>query len=380
MKKYLILFIITSLTSCSSDSNNPIITEEGDPAIVTPIEPTEIMYFPPIDNSIWETTSPETLGWNTSETENLKTFLSENNTRAFIILKDGKIVMEEYWGKTILGNADFTEDKLWYWASAGKTMTAFLTGIAQQEGLLSINDKTSDYLGVGWTSLTEDKESFITIKNQLTMTTGLDYEIDDLDCTLSSCLTYKVDAGTQWYYHNGPYTLLENVVSTASNMTYNDFTKTAVANKIGITNGDWKITADGFNNVYWSTARDAARFGLLLLNEGIWDKETILDDTVYFQDMINSSQSLNPAYGYLTWLNGKNSIIYPGFPTAFNNQLSENTPSDLYAAIGKNGQFIDVIPSQNMVVIRLGDTASDFSLVPTVFHDEMWEKINAVLP
>ena len=66
--------------------------------------------------------------------------------------------------------------------------------------------------------------------------------------------------------------------------------------------------------------------------------------------------------------------------TAFNNQLSENTPSDLYAAIGKNGQFIDVIPSQNMVVIRLGDTASDFSLVPTVFHDEMWEKINAVLP
>ena len=179
MKKYLILFIITSLTSCSSDSNNPIITEEGDPAIVTPIEPTEIMYFPPIDNSIWETTSPEILGWNTSETENLKTFLSENNTRAFIILKDGKIVMEEYWGKTILGNADFTEDKLWYWASAGKTMTAFLTGIAQQEGLLSINDKTSDYLGVGWTSLTEDKESFITIKNQLTMTTGLDYEIDD---------------------------------------------------------------------------------------------------------------------------------------------------------------------------------------------------------
>ena len=384
MKKYTLILLLINLLSCSSDANDPILTEEDEPLIVTPTDPIKQpivdIYFPSKTGNTWETTSLESLEWNTSELENLKTFLSDNNTRAFIVLKNGKIVIEEYWGKNILNTSDFTEDTIWYWASAGKTLTAFLAGIAQQEGLLNINDKTSDYLGEGWTSLPEEKEALITLKNQLTMTTGLDYEISDLDCTESTCLTYKVDAGLQWFYHNGPYTLIENVVSSASNMTYDNFTETYVANKIGITNGDWKITADGFNNVYWSTARDAARFGLLLLNEGIWDEEVVLDDTDYFQNMINSSQSLNPAYGYLTWLNGKNSIIYPGFPTAFNTQLSENAPSDLYAAIGRNGQFIDVVPSKNIVVIRLGDTASDFSLVPTVFHNEMWEYINAVLP
>lgn len=384
MKKYILILLLINLLSCSSDTNDSMIAEEDEPSIVTPTDPTQQpigdIYFPPKTGNTWETTSAESLEWSTSEIENLKTFLSDNNTRAFIVLKNGKIVIEEYWGKNILNTFDFTEDTIWYWASAGKTLTAFLAGIAQQEGLLNINDKTSDYLGEGWTSLPEEKEALITVKNQLTMTTGLDYEISDLDCTESACLTYKVDAGLQWFYHNGPYTLIENVVSSAANMTYDNFTETYVANKIGITNGDWKITADGFNNVYWSTARDAARFGLLLLNEGIWDEEVVLDDTDYFQNMINSSQSLNPAYGYLTWLNGKNSIIYPGFPTAFNTQLSENAPSDLYAAIGRNGQFIDVVPSENIVVIRLGDTASDFSLVPTVFHDEMWEYINAVLP
>ena len=96
--------------------------------------------------------------------------------------------------------------------------------------------------------------------------------------------------------------------------------------------------------------------------------------------MVNSSQNLNPAYGYLTWLNGKSSIIYPGVATSFNLSLSTNAPIDLYAAIGRDGQFIDVIPSQNMVVVRLGGASTDISLVPTNFHDDMWEYINNVMP
>ena len=374
MKKPLLILLLINLLSCSSDSVNSETNDNND----NPTGTNDQIYFPSIDSNDWETTSPESLGWNTSKLENLKTFLSDNNTRAFIILKDGKIVIEEYWGKNFANTSDFNEESLWYWASAGKTLTAFLTGIAQQKKLLSINDKTSDYLGVGWTDLTEEKEALITIKNQLTMTTGLDYEIEDIDCTESSCLTYKVDAGSQWFYHNGPYTLLEKVISNAANQTYNDFTSEYVSNKIGIQNGSWAPI--GSNNVFFSTAKDAARFGLLLLNEGVWNNELILEDADFFNTMINSSQELNPSYGYLTWLNGKSSIIYPGVSFAINANLSENAPEDLYGAFGKNGQFIDVIPSENMVVIRLGDAESDPSLVPTVFHNEMWEYINAVLP
>ena len=371
----LLLLFSVFIINCSSDSssNETPIDVNDDDILVTE------NYFPSITNNSWEKTSPESLGWNTPEIENLKIFLEENNTRGFIILKNGKIVLEEYWGTTFI-NTNFNEDSIWFWASAGKTLTSFLTGIAQDESFLNINDKTSDYLGAGWTSLPSEQENNITIKNQLTMTTGLDYTVDDLDCTNPECLLYKSDPNTQWFYHNGPYTLLESVISEASEMTYNNFTSTYLSNKIGITKGDWKLSTGGFNNVFWSTTKDAARFGLLLLNEGDWDSEPILNDKEYFESMTNSSQNLNPSYGYLTWLNGKSSISIPGFSNSFDLTLSENAPTDLYAALGTDGQFIDVIPSLDMVVIRLGAASTDKTLVPTKLHDEMWEYISAVLP
>jgi hypothetical protein len=58
--------------------------------------------------------------------------------------------------------------------------------------------------------------------------------------------------------------------------------------------------------------------------------------------------------------------------------MSENAPNDLFAGMGKNGQFVEVIPSMNLVVIRMGE-APDGSLVPITFHNEMWEKINLVM-
>ncbi len=140
--------------------------------------------------------------------------------------------------------------------------------------------------------------------------------------------------------------------------------------------GRWIYQRD--NNVYWSTARDAARFGLLMLNKGKWSDNQIMTDQDYYNAMTTSSQSLNPSYGYCTWLNGKSSIVLPGLPISFKIPLSENAPSDLFAAMGKNGQFIDVVPSNNIVVIRMGE-APDNSLVPRAFHDEMWAKINSII-
>lgn len=207
------------------------------------------------------------------------------------------------------------------------------------------------------------------------MTTGLDYGVSDIDCTDPSCLQYKADAGDQWFYHNAPYTLLQTVVSNASGLSYNDFTNQALESKIGM-NGHWKNVNE--NSVFFSTARDAARYGLLLLNKGKWDNQTIMTDNDYFNAMTHSSQILNPSYGYLFWLNGKSSIILPGLPTSFQQQLSDHAPADLFAGIGKNGQYVDIVPSRDLVVIRMGESP-DVSPVPTVFHDQMWEKIMHVI-
>ena len=147
------------------------------------------MYFPPLTGNVWESTSPQTLGWNEAKIPAFYDYLEQTNSKAFIVLKDGKIVMEKYFGT-------FKQDSLWYWASAGKTVTSTLIGIAQAEGKLSIQDKSSKYLGNGWTSLSTAQEDKITIRHQLTMTSGLD-DSDDKDCTLPSCLKYKADAGTR---------------------------------------------------------------------------------------------------------------------------------------------------------------------------------------
>jgi CubicO group peptidase (beta-lactamase class C family) len=332
-------------------------------------DPEPSFYFPPISGESWETTAPSSLGWNEATLNDLYAYLESKGTKAFIILKNGRIVTEKYFGA-------FTVDSTWYWASAGKTMTGMLIGIAQKEGLLNINDKTSKYLGTGWTSAPSSKEDLITVRHQLTMTTGLDDGSGDEDCTLPSCLTYKADAGTRWAYHNAAYTLLDKVVETAAGKTYNAYFQEKIRDKIGM-KGIWLKL--GYNNIYYSNARSMARFGLLLLNKGKWDQSVILNDSAYFNDQVTSSQTLNLSYGYLTWLNGKASYMLPTLQNVFNGQMVPNAPTDMFSALGKNDQKIYVIPSQKLVLIRMGESAGNVQLAQSSFDNELWGKMKALI-
>ena len=363
MKKFLLLLLLIHF-SCSKNE-----TQISQPVV-------DNLYFPSIDSDQWETITPEELNWDSVSIDNLYDFLQLNNTRAFIVLRDGKIVLENYWGNNIQNTATFDKNSNWYWASAGKTLTAFLLGIAQDNGLLSVEDKSATYLGNGWTNLTANQESLIKIKHQLTMTTGLDYEVDDLNCTTPNCLNYKDTPGTSWFYHNATYTLLKDVIENSSGITFNDFTNQKVKMKIGM-GGSW--IQSNYNNIYWSTSRDMAKFGLLILNQGVWDEEVILNDTNYFSNMVNTSQKINKSYGYLWWLNGKDSLIPPGITIPLGTSLAANAPEDLIAGMGKNGQFLDVAPSQNLVIIRMGEAPDGDALVPINFHNEMWSYLNDIL-
>ena len=112
-------------------------------------------YFPPNNSSEWDTLSPSNFDWCPDKIDSLYGFLDEANSKSFILLKDGKIVLEQYFD-------EHTDSSYWYWASAGKTLSSFLLGIAQEEGFLIINDTTSHYLGSGWTySSPEEEEKII---------------------------------------------------------------------------------------------------------------------------------------------------------------------------------------------------------------------------
>lgn len=328
------------------------------------------LYFPPKDNSTWETISPVSLGWNSQKLDELKTFLKGENTKAFIILKDGRIAVEWYFDS-------FTQDSLWYWASAGKTLTAFLIGKAQEEKLLSISEASSKYLGVGWTSAPKEKEDKITIRHQLTMTSGLDDGVPDNHCTLKSCLIYLADAGTRWAYHNAPYTLLEKVIEKAAALPVNNYTALKLKNTIGMT-GLWS-TVDN-DNVFFSKPRSMARFGLLALNNFVWDNQPVLNDQQYIHDMINSSQQLNLSYGYLWWLNGKASYMLPTLQTVFSGPYAPQAPADMFAGLGKNGQILSVSPGKGIVIVRMGNQPnSPASDVSTAFCSQIWALLNSAI-
>ena len=354
---YLIIILFLSFIGCSSSDESPN----------TNPEPEQTLYFPPLQGSNWETKSITSLDWNEDAVAPLLAYLEQKNTKGFIILVDGKIVMENYFN----GHSASTN---WYWASAGKTLTATMVGIAEQENLININNKVSDYLNPGWTSLTSEKEDLITNKHLLTMTSGLE-DAENEDCVTPECLVYKADAGTRWAYHN-VYVKLQDVIAEASGQTYNNYFNSKLRDKIGM-NGNWVNL--GNNSVYTSTTRSMARFGLLMLNKGKWNDAIILNED-YFNSATTTSQNINEGYGYLWWLNGKSSYHLPQTQFEFQGSLIPSAPNDMFMALGKNDQKIYVIPSKKMVVIRMGEVANPDN--PTFalsgFDDELWQKINAL--
>lgn len=360
--RYLLSFLFFISLACSK-------TEE-----VTPFED-NTLYFPPNNSNVWETISIESLGWNEAAIPTLENFIDNTDTRALLILKNGRIVYESYAGQNLRGTADFSQNSYWYWASAAKTLTSFLIGRAEVQQMLSLDEPSNTYLDQGWSSLTTAQENAITIRDHLTMTTGLDYTVEEPDCTDPECLQFLNNPGERWFYHNGPYTILDRIIEGASNQSFDHFFEEQLLNKIGM-EGFWEYS--GYNHLFFSPPRSMARFGLLMLAEGVWDGIPVLDNETFFGNMISSSQSLNPSYGYFWWLNGKGSFIPPGITNNLPSDITPNAPNDLFAAIGKNGQLINIVPGQQLVVIRMG-TTTDQALVPFNVQDQLWEALNELI-
>lgn len=320
-------------------------------------------YFPPSSGG-WDTIAPSNLNWCQTKIDSLYTFLDAEQTKSFIVLKDGKIVLEAYFN----GHDGMTD---WIWYSAGKTMRATLIGIAQAEGHLNTTDKTSLHLGSGWSSMPQVQEDSITIWHHVTMTTGLNEQY--FSCTADSCLTYKYPAGSRWYYHNAAYNLTKNILEAATNTNHNVYTQQKIKTPIGMNSGIWLPAGD--NDFFFSTARDMARFGILIANKGVWNGTTVLSDTNYYSQMVNTSQSLNPSYGYLWWLNGKGSIVPPGDSLSYPVDLAPDAPSDVILAAGAQGQYISISKSTGLIMIRQGQSGNP-SLIGNDLHNDIWKHLN----
>jgi len=348
-----IIFIFLTILGCQSDNS------------VLPNTPNESLYFPPITTNEWETILPNDLNWNSNKLEELKSFLIDENTKSFMVLVNGRVVVEDYYN-------GHTASDTWQWNSAGKTLVTATTGIAQQSGLIDINNKVSDYIGNEWTSATTQQEDLITVKNLLSMTSGLD---DEPQLVIKPNLTYLADASTRWAYGN-VFQRLMNVVEDAGGVEFENYFNNELRDKIGM-EGFWNNGI--IYRIYNSNTRSMARFGLLASQNGNWDGEKIINED-FFIESKTTSQNINPSYGYLWWLNGKSKYMLPSTQTEFSGELVPNAPADMVAAMGKDEQRIYIVPSKNLVIIRMGEaTASGDNFALSSFDNVFWEKFNEVI-
>lgn len=248
----ILLLALPFFAACSKDTG-----DDGTP-------PAETMYYPPTSGTTWEAKTIASLGWNQSAIQPLKDYLLQKHSKSFMILVNGRIVMEEYFD-------GHTASTTWPWNSAGKTLVTASTGIAQQEGLVNINTKVSQYLGAGWTSAPLLKENLITLRHLLTMTSGLN---DSTNLVTTANLTYMADAGTRWSYHN-VFQKLMDVVAAASSQNFETYFNAKLKNKLGM-EGFWDNGI--IFKIYNSNTRSMARFGILALNKGKWENEQVLNE------------------------------------------------------------------------------------------------------
>ena len=325
-------------------------------------------YFPPIDESgTWETVNPESLGWCTQQIESFYTFLDQTKAESIVVLKDGKIVLERYFeGRDA--------DDLKGWKNATASLVSVLLGIALEGNTraIDIDDPASEYLGTPWSSLTFSQEAQVNVFHHLSMSTGIDDDVANQDCINRSCLNFIAPAGDRWAYHNASWRLITRVITEEFGGTIQSFSQNMLNDRIGM-GGVWA------DFEFFSTARDMARFGLLALNRGEWNGQELIDDEHYIDSMFTSSQTINPAFGYLWWLNGKDTFMLPQSQERFEGKLIENAPSDLIAALGEDDQKIYIVPSEGLVVVRQGDAAGISKPALSDFDNAFWEKLSVII-
>lgn len=322
-------------------------------------------YEPPLTGDAWQTLAPDEAGWDAAALDAALSYAGERNATAVIVLSGGRILAERYWRGWDARRAAAI-------FSAQKSVTSALVGIALHDGALSLDDPVALHLGGGWSRAPREAETAITLRHLLTMTSGLD-----------DALAFVADAGTRWYYNTPAYYRVKAVLERATGQSMADYTSERLGSRIGWQDSAWvgELLGPPPGQQLRASARDMARFDLLVLRGGRWGGEVVLPDAAYLRESLTASQPLNPAYGYLWWLNGGASFVLPGLrsPTG-NGPLVPEAPADMVAALGAADKKIYIVPSRDLVVVRHGDAAGAGAEARSSFDSELWRRLMAAAP
>jgi CubicO group peptidase (beta-lactamase class C family) len=274
------------------------------------------------------------------------------NVHSVLITKDGKLVFEQYFYQ-------YTKDSLQELRSASKSIFSAVTGIAIDKGFIkSKNEKVVSYFPEYTLKNMSDAKKQITVENLLTQQTGIDYDISnpksagnetEMDYS-DDWVKYTFDLpmidkpGENGRYASGNPITLGRIVEKTTKMPLLQFATKNLFEPLGFTNYKWnfkpdKSQAEDYCQVYL-TPREMSKFGLLYLNNGIWNSKQIISTDFVNQSFEKHSVIQGTDYGYLWWLKYLDADGGVRYYTK--------------AAQGNGGQKIYVLKEQNMIVVITG--------------------------
>lgn len=277
-------------------------------------------------------------------------------TRSVVVIYKGQLVAEHY-------APGFSSSNRFQGWSMSKSLTSALTGLLVKWGKLDVEAPAP----VPEWSDVQDPRHAIRLKDILQQNTGLDF-LEDYSkyCDATRMLFQEADMGgftarhllkkkpgTEFYYSSGNSNILARIIrKTVGEAGYHAFPYDSLFYKLGMYSMVLEPDASGTfvgSSYSYATARDWARFGLLYLNRGKWMGEQVLPEAWVKESTTPVEDAQKGQYGYMFWLNAgpRGDVTGREYPSV---------PADMFCADGFQGQRVYVVPSKQLVVVRLGLT------------------------
>lgn len=278
----------------------------------------------------------------------LRKALEQYRTVAFLVVKNDSIRYEEYWD-------NYDASSLSNSFSMAKSIISILIGIAHDEGKIKSLDQTAcEYLP----DFCSPENKDVTIRQLLMMSSGLNYDEGYSSLTSPVTRSYYDDdlrkqmmelkvvtqPGVSFNYMSANTQLLGFIIEKATGKSISDYASEKLWQPIGAEHdAKWSLDhKDGSEKAYccfYSNARDFARIGKLFLNKGKWNDKQLISEAYVNAAIspapISDGNSPNKVYGYQWWLTDYNGI-------------------EIFYARGILGQYIFVVPSLQLIFVRLG--------------------------
>lgn len=278
-------------------------------------------------------------------------------SRAMVVVKGNQIIAESY-AKNV------TPDTPLLGWSMGKSLTAMMLGRLEQLGGI---ERNQNKLFTQW----QDERQNINLHQLLQMSSGLDFDEtyapgsdatrmlftspSASDMAMRSELAHK--SGEHFSYSSGTTNLLSKILHESlgnSAQATLDFMQQELFAPAGIRTAIFEPDAQGVqvgSSYIYASGRDWARLGLIMLQNGQINSVQLLEPSWVKQAQMQNSSKNDTAYGYQFWLNqGADSLRWP------------ELPSDAFAMMGNRKQSVMIIPSQDVVFVRLGWTKSSYPM------------------